>query len=104
MTRRSTLIAVLTMLVLSACVQVDPEIAARANTVRTASSEQVAECRFLGPVSTFGAAIEGGMSAAMTKARQGVAAVGGTHIVIVAANTTYNGYTHGQVQAEAYAC
>jgi hypothetical protein len=104
MTRYMKIIAILPALIVGGCVQVDPEIAARANYVRTASSEQVATCKFLGPVSTFGAALEGGMSAAMTKARQGVAAAGGTHMVVVTANTTYNGYTHGQVQAEAYAC
>ena len=88
---------------LAGCLQGTPDNP-NAVKIRTASVEQVVSCSFLGPISTFGAALEGGMSAAMRKARNNTANLGGTHMVIVDASTTYNGYTHGVVQAEAYQC
>lgn len=88
---------------LAGCLQSEPDNP-NAMKVRTASVGQVSSCEFMGPVSTFGAALEGGMSAAVRKARNAVANLGGTHMVLVNTSTTYNGYTHGQVEAEAYRC
>lgn len=91
-------------LITTGCMEADPELVAQSNYIRSATHQQVASCRFLGPVSAFGSYLEGGMSAAMSKARQQVVQRGGTHMVIVSATNTYNGYTHGQVEAEAYGC
>ena len=90
------------VVLLSGCAQ--QELHPNVDKIRTASIGQVSSCEFLGPVSSFGAYIEGGMGAAMRKARNVTATRGGTHMVVVDASTTYNGYTHGQVEAEAYSC
>lgn len=75
------------------------------NKIRTASTEQVSDCRYLGPISTFGAPILGGMTYAMKMARNTTAERGGSHMVIVNTSTSESGgYTSGRVEAEAYAC
>ena len=100
---RAFIVGIMSIGLLSGCFQSTPDNP-NAIKVRTASVDQVNLCKYLGPVSTFGANLEGGMSAAMKKARNNTANLGGTHMVIISSSTTYNGYTHGRVEAEAYQC
>lgn len=65
---------------------------------------QTNNCTYLGPVSAFGAVIEGGLETALIRARNDVAAYGGNRIALISATTDSGSYAHGRVQAEAYKC
>lgn len=105
--RISYILCIFALLTLASCAGLVPRYTPDGARVRTinAGVASIEKCQFLGPVQTFGAAIEGGMTAAMIKAKNAVASIGGNSMVIVNQFLEQMGSAvHGNVSAEAYRC
>lgn len=81
-----------------------PEYTEEGIQVQTIQVGQTNGCAYLGPVSGFGAVIDGGLSAALISVKNETAARGGNRLAVISSSTDPGPYAHGRVQGEAYRC
>ncbi len=81
---------------------VNPRPTAQSNAVRPATLEQVADCKYLGPVNSYAGPVYQGLKGAQNVARNKVVGFGGNTIVIQSSAIDPDGTGH--VVADAYSC